>query len=237
MFILFNLISNHTKLEYIVLLNINFFIYSKFAYVLESQLPERNVTRLPKRSNVIKNRTKRFLAVPLGLYAYQLIKAVVSSGITGSLTKNECCSTIYNNYCADGTMGTPYCGLGSCDSVGCNCDGGCRTGWYVTLFEHKNHQGTKISIFRANHRRNTDDLVVCEYFLGGRSGQNVCTNFNKKLSSIDTHDNCVRVWEHKYCEGASITIAPGQGCHSNLQDCEMRNGINWNDKISSISQC
>lgn len=30
--------------------------------------------------------------------------------------------------CSDCTAGTPYCGYGSCNIFGCNCDGGCRTG-------------------------------------------------------------------------------------------------------------
>ena len=28
--------------------------------------------------------------------------------------------------CMDCTQATPYCGLGKCDFLGCNCDGGCR---------------------------------------------------------------------------------------------------------------
>lgn len=28
--------------------------------------------------------------------------------------------------CEDGTEGTPYCGYGACNIVGCNCAGGCR---------------------------------------------------------------------------------------------------------------
>ena len=33
---------------------------------------------------------------------------------------------IQPNYCADCTPGTPYCGYGSCNFIGCNCGGGCR---------------------------------------------------------------------------------------------------------------
>ena len=31
--------------------------------------------------------------------------------------------------CADGTEGTPYCGRGPCNILGCNCDNGCREKW------------------------------------------------------------------------------------------------------------
>lgn len=30
--------------------------------------------------------------------------------------------------CNDGTESTPYCGYGTCNIFGCNCDGGCRMG-------------------------------------------------------------------------------------------------------------
>lgn len=43
--------------------------------------------------------------------------------------KSECCGSIFKPYatCDDGERGTPYCGKGSCDFFGCNCEGGCRT--------------------------------------------------------------------------------------------------------------
>ena len=37
-----------------------------------------------------------------------------------------CCFTDTQNYCADGTIGTPCCGYGPCNIFCCNCDGGCR---------------------------------------------------------------------------------------------------------------
>jgi len=48
-------------------------------------------------------------------------------------TEGACCSPNYNKcvdtfkcYCADGTIGTPYCGYEACNFFGCACKGGCR---------------------------------------------------------------------------------------------------------------
>ncbi|KAH8284074.1 hypothetical protein KR054_009348, partial [Drosophila jambulina] len=48
--------------------------------------------------------------------------------------------------CADGSaLNGRYCGRGSCNMFGCNCDGGCRTGDWEKSFEKK-HEGYGISI-------------------------------------------------------------------------------------------
>jgi hypothetical protein len=47
--------------------------------------------------------------------------------------KSECCPPKLNApdqglTCLDCTEARPYCGVGNCDSTGCNCEGGCRSG-------------------------------------------------------------------------------------------------------------
>ena len=37
----------------------------------------------------------------------------------------ECCRTSHGQ-CADGTNGTPCCGVGGCNIFCCHCNGGCR---------------------------------------------------------------------------------------------------------------
>ncbi|KAF4544418.1 uncharacterized protein LTHEOB_5988 [Lasiodiplodia theobromae] len=37
----------------------------------------------------------------------------------------DCCYKV-NGRCRDGTVGTPYCGKGGCNWLGCDCAGGCR---------------------------------------------------------------------------------------------------------------
>ena len=44
------------------------------------------------------------------------------------LANGVCCRSDGNGCCAGCTIGTPYCGYGSCNIFACNCDGGCRTG-------------------------------------------------------------------------------------------------------------
>ncbi len=38
----------------------------------------------------------------------------------------ECCDTVSKSGCADGTLGTPCCGVGNCNIFCCRCEGGCR---------------------------------------------------------------------------------------------------------------
>lgn len=44
----------------------------------------------------------------------------------------DCCTVGYDKSliarCHDGGGGTPCCGVGTCNLVCCNCDGGCRRG-------------------------------------------------------------------------------------------------------------
>jgi len=68
------------------------------------------------------------------LLAITLLSTILLSTINPS--KSECCKvpikcevdskTIYR--CYDCTESTVYCGVGKCNILGCNCDGGCRQG-------------------------------------------------------------------------------------------------------------
>lgn len=55
--------------------------------------------------------------------------------------------------------------------------------------------------------------------------------FNDRMSSINTHGNCVTIYIESNCHGASFNIKPGTDCHSNLGQCGM------NDKVSSLQLC
>lgn len=39
----------------------------------------------------------------------------------------ECCKADECGYCLDQTEGSPFCGNGPCNMLGCDCEGGCRT--------------------------------------------------------------------------------------------------------------
>jgi hypothetical protein len=121
--------------------------------------------------------------------------------------------------CEDGTLIyssktgllTSYCGYGSCNIFGCNCDGGCRTGWHVVLFDDNDFKG------RAN--------IV--------KGDGRCWNldqFNDRTSSVNTRGNCVRLYNDADCEGEWIEVEPGSGGHGYVGD-------DYNDKISSVRSC
>lgn len=55
--------------------------------------------------------------------------------------------------------------------------------------------------------------------------------FNDRISSINTHGNCVTIYIESDCHGASFNVKPGSDCHSNLGQCGM------NDKVSSLKLC
>lgn len=55
--------------------------------------------------------------------------------------------------------------------------------------------------------------------------------FNDRISSMNTHGNCVTVYIESNCHGASFNIKPGSECHRNFGDCGM------NDKVSSLQLC
>ncbi|KAE9551109.1 hypothetical protein FO519_005687 [Halicephalobus sp. NKZ332] len=62
-----------------------------------------------------------------------------------------------------------------------------------------------------------------------------CTNlipaWDDRASSINTHDNCIRVYTGRDCSERSRLISPGTYCHSHLTECNM------NKKISSMKPC
>lgn len=55
--------------------------------------------------------------------------------------------------------------------------------------------------------------------------------FNDRISSINTHGNCVDVFIDAGCKGATFRIGPGTTCHNNLGDCGL------NDSVSSLRLC
>ena len=114
--------------------------------------------------------------------------------------------------CADGSRANPYCAYGSCNTSGCQCSGGCRHGWHVILFEHKDFQGRR-TVVRGEGR--------C---------WNLDPSFNDITSAVNTRGNCVRLYEHKDCGGAYIELKPGTGSHNWVGD-------HWNDRISSVRSC
>jgi hypothetical protein len=61
-----------------------------------------------------------------------------------------------------------------------------------------------------------------------------CTNFgafNDRISSVNTNNRCAILYEDQDCQGRSLRIAPGEGCHFNLADCD------FNDVASSMRVC
>ncbi|RWS09830.1 uncharacterized protein B4U79_11454, partial [Dinothrombium tinctorium] len=112
-----------------------------------------------------------------------------------------CCRTT-NGICADGKKGTPYCGYGSCNMFGCNCDGGCREGWSVTVYTGEQFTGGKRD-FLAGY----DDCIdITDGVCNGRLFKSACSGFNNQISSVNTHGNCVRLYEKRGCKGYSVRL-------------------------------
>lgn len=57
------------------------------------------------------------------------------------------------------------------------------------------------------------------------------TSFNKRISSINTHGNCVQIFEDYGCQGDYRTLSPGSQGHNNLGHA------GFNDRTSSMQLC
>lgn len=55
--------------------------------------------------------------------------------------------------------------------------------------------------------------------------------FDNRISSIDSHGNCVVIFSGRGCRGKSFRVAPGTVCHRNLNECGL------NDKVTSMRLC
>ena len=108
---------------------------------------------------------------------------------------------------------------------GCDCLGGCRGSRHksiVVVYEHQN-----FNLGLSNHGADEAIEVL----------PNRCVNLNRdnvKIAGIAPIHGCVKVWEHRDCKGASMCVCKGS---EELTEDKMRDGINWNDKISSMSRC
>jgi len=60
------------------------------------------------------------IVVPNFAYASNVTLPSIVSG------PSECCGSMFGDVCADGTAGTPCCGVGRCNAFCCSCEGGCR---------------------------------------------------------------------------------------------------------------
>lgn len=52
-----------------------------------------------------------------------------------------------------------------------------------------------------------------------------------RASSVDTHDSCFILFSDADCQGHSMKVAPGEGCHFKFEDCQ------FNDITSSYKIC
>ena len=102
---------------------------------------------------------------------------------------------------------------------------GSVAGVEFTLYEDKNHDCCSWG------------CGTCEKFSVQNDG---CINFNfysDKVSSIDTHGGCIKIWEHRNCQGASMKMAPGTPSHHDLSQMNMKKGYNWDKELTSVSGC
>ena len=67
----------------------------------------------------------------------KILFIVLLAGFFIDHASSECCYQDYYGRCADGgpRRGGHWCGLGPCNIIGCNCDGGCIKPT-TTKFEH-----------------------------------------------------------------------------------------------------
>lgn len=100
----------------------SFFVQLKVGFQLKTNLSE-SINDLQYHTDVIYTKMSQIFIVLIVLITI------------GCQTDAECCgSGIHVNsrirICPDGTVMTffdEYCGIGSCNMMGCNCNGGCRS--------------------------------------------------------------------------------------------------------------
>lgn len=87
-----------------------------------------------------------------------------------------------------------------------------------------------------------DDYLITYYdgedFKGEHDTRNLTlglcidlTIFDKLISSINTHGNCVKIYKDFGCQGEYRLVRPGSEGHNNL------GAIDFNDRTSSLSRC
>lgn len=113
----------------------------------------------------------------------------------------------------------------------------CALAVQVELFEHVYFGGKVFELdLVGKNCTSFDKKDLCYLQEGEEEGQEdvqvrECTSFEGMASSINTHDNCVVVFEEPDCKGASQEIKPNEGNHEDLDDS------GWNDRIISIRLC
>ncbi|XP_021965893.2 LEAF RUST 10 DISEASE-RESISTANCE LOCUS RECEPTOR-LIKE PROTEIN KINASE-like 1.1 isoform X2 [Folsomia candida] len=77
---------------------------------------------------------------------------------------------------------------------------------------------------------------ACETFIIQK-----CSNlyfYEDRVSSINTFENCIIIWENLNCEGDWTEVGPETWHHDNLSSLKMSDGIRtWDDRMSSVSIC
>ncbi|CAL8116341.1 unnamed protein product [Orchesella dallaii] len=81
----------------------------------------------------------------------------------------------------------------------------------ITFYDHSNGGG--------------DSIIYTVY---GTGCNNLSSEWNNRISSVNTHDNCILAWEHADCTGRSERIAPGTLHNGHLA------GFGFNNAISSF---
>lgn len=144
------------------------------------------------------------------------------------LRTGDCCPSDapLGNWCVDGSQGAPHCAYGTCNIVGCNCDGGCKMppdDASVAIVYESDSFGA--GIFRnGGHRAFVVDSNTCINF----------GYFNDAIRGVYPLNGCVRVWEDIDCGGASMCVCDPI---ADLSRFELRDGTSWEDQISSMDRC
>ena len=108
--------------------------------------------------------------------------------------------------------------------------------WEAILYDRIGHQGPKVEVSGPDDVK-TDasciDLKTLTYCRGRNGDCSKSVPVSTAVSSIDTKQNCVKVYGDPSCKRLLSKIQPGTGCHANLgRDCP-----SLNNKIQSISGC
>lgn len=91
--------------------------------------------------------------------------------------------------------------------------------FYIDMYEHASGGGESKRLYMSD------------------TGCYPLNDWNDRISSINTHGQCIMVWDLDNCTGDYIKMAPGVGCHHDFSGCYIRNRQSLNKRVSSVSSC
>jgi len=101
------------------------------------------------------------------------------------------CGGAVGGTCGDCTTTSAYCGNGSCNMFGCNCDGGCRTGRCDQLNAISTHTQDKFSDIDEDADGAISFIEASQWLRKNGKSEIEVNDLQSTLKALDSNDNNV----------------------------------------------